>query len=96
MVSAYATGGAVEREAFVIVLDNERGRTYEAAVSLSRQTVLSWEHIPNVQPAIMVDEFPEQACKANPEWQGAMRKRGITDFDLSMVDPWSAATLAGG
>ena len=48
--------------------------------------------MPDVQPAIMLDEFAEceAACKANPEWQAAMRKRGVTDFDLCMVDPWSA------
>ena len=28
--------------------------------------------------------------KRDPEWQAAMRRRGITDFDLAMVDPWSA------
>ena len=32
-------------------------------------------------------------CKANPDWQAAMRKRGITDFDLCMVDPWSAGNF---
>src|SRR5207253_4890380 len=44
---------------------------------------------------IMLDEFLEceQACKASPEWQAAMRKRGITNFDLCMVDPWSAGNF---
>ena len=51
--------------------------------------------IPDVQPAIMLDEFLEceQACKASPEWQAAMRRRGITEFDLCMVDPWSAGNF---
>ncbi len=95
VVLAYPSAGPVEREAFAILLDNEAGQTYEAIVSLSRRTVLSWEHIANVQPAIMLDEFLEceQACKASPEWQAAMRKRGITNFDLCMVDPWSAGNF---
>ncbi len=95
VVLAYPSVGSVEREAFAILLDNEAGQTYEAIVSLSRRTVLSWEHIANVQPAIMLDEFLEceQACKASPEWQAAMRKRGITNFDLCMVDPWSAGNF---
>src|SRR5712664_1864274 len=54
IVLAFPSGGSVEREAFVILLDNEVGRTYEAIVSLSRQKVLAWDHVPNVQPAIML------------------------------------------
>lgn len=95
VVLAFPSAGPVEREAFIILLDTEHGRTYESVVSLSRQAVVSWDHIPDVQPAIMLDEFLEceKACKANPEWQAAMRKRGITDFDLCMVDPWSAGNF---
>jgi primary-amine oxidase len=57
--------------------------------------VVTWNYVANVQPAIMLDEFLEceQACKASPEWQAAMRKRGITNFDLCMVDPWSAGNF---
>ena len=86
---------SVEREAFVSLLDNEQGRTYEAIVSLSSGKLSSWRHVPDVQPSIMFDEILEceRACKANPEWQAAMRKRGITDFDLCMVDPWSAGNF---
>jgi len=40
----------------------------------------------------MGDEFfeCEQLLKSDPEFQAALRKRGITNFDLVMVDPWSA------
>jgi primary-amine oxidase len=94
-VLTFTPGRPIEREAFAILLDNETGRTYEAVVSLTQRKLTSWEHIPDVQPAIMLDEFLEceQACKASPEWQAAMRKRGITDFDLCMVDPWSAGNF---
>src|SRR5262249_17657927 len=30
------------------------------------------------------------AVRADPRWQEAMRKRGIPDFSLAMIDPWSA------
>ena len=68
VVLAFPANGPVDREAFIILLDTEQGRTYEAVVSLSRQAVVSWDHIPDVQPAIMLDEFLEceQACKASP------------------------------
>ncbi len=94
-VLAFPGQGSLEREAFAIVLDRETGRTYEAIVSLTRGSTTAREHIPDVQPSIVLDEFLEceQACKASAEWQAAMRKRGIVDFDLCMVDPWSAGNF---
>lgn len=40
----------------------------------------------------MLDEFGEceAAVKRSPEFQAALRKRGVTDADLVMVEPWSA------
>ena len=53
--------------------------------------IKSWQHIPHVQPSIMLDEFfeCENTLKNDPSFQEALRKRGITDFSLLMVDPWS-------
>jgi primary-amine oxidase len=94
-VLAFPSSAPLDRQAFAILLDNASGRTYEAVVSLDRRSVVDWKYVADVQPAIMLDEFLEceQACKASPEWQAAMRKRGITDFDLCMVDPWSAGNF---
>ncbi len=91
-VLAYCSGDPIERQAFMVLLDNETGNTYEAIVSITQQSVLSWKHIPNAQPGFVLDEFfeCEIAVKANPEFQAALLKRGITDIDLVMVDPWSA------
>ena len=40
----------------------------------------------------MMDEFfeCENAVKASPEFQAALRKRGIDDTSKVMVDPWPA------
>jgi primary-amine oxidase len=94
-VLSFRPGDPVEREAFAVLLDKNTNKTYEALVSLTSGRVTSWEYIPDVQPAIMLDEFfeCEAAVKASPEWQAAMRKRGIEDFALAMVDPWSAGNL---
>ena len=80
------------REAFIILLDNETGATYEAVVSLDEHKLVSWTHIPGVQPRLMMDEFfeCEEAVKSSPEFQEALRKRGIDDTSLVMVDPWPA------
>jgi len=91
-VLRYIQGDPIIREAFLVILNNDTGETYEATVSLNEGRVTSWEHIPGVQPRIMLDEFSEceQAVKSSPEFVAALAKRGITDIDLVMVDSWSA------
>lgn len=91
VVLNFQTGDPVNREAFLILLDNTTGATYEAIVSLTEAKVTSWKHIPSVQPNIMPDELGEceAAVKAHPEFRAVLAKRGITDLDLVMVDPWA-------
>src|SRR5215831_3745809 len=95
IVLAHRAGDPVERRAFIVVVDSTTGRTYEAVVSLTEGRVLSWEHVPGVQPAIVLGEFVEceAAVRADARWQAAMRKRGVTDFSLTMVDAWSAGNF---
>ena len=93
-VVSYEPGYQVEREAFVVLLDNATGQCVEAVVSPTRQAVASWRPQDGVQPAIMLDEFVEceEAVKRSPEFLEALRKRGVDDMDLVMVDPWSAGS----
>src|SRR5262245_47290253 len=56
-VLAYRDGDPIDREAFVMILDNADGVTYEAVVSITAGTIRSWMHVPHVQPPIMLDEF---------------------------------------
>src|SRR5712692_8581100 len=56
VVLEHRPGDAVERAAFVVLVDTAAGQTCEAIVSLSRGRVLSWEHVPGAQPAIVLDE----------------------------------------
>ncbi|KGF73303.1 tyramine oxidase [Neosynechococcus sphagnicola sy1] len=90
VVRDFQLGDPMERQAFVVVLDNQMGATYEAIASLTQQRLLSWTLIPGVQPRIMPDEVVEceAVIKANPEFQAALHKRGIANLDLVMVDPW--------
>ena len=92
VVRNYTLGDVVEREAFVILLDSGSGQCIEAVVSLTGAAISSWIPMSGVQPAIMLDEFIEceEAVKRSTEFLEALRKRGIEDVDLVMVDPWSA------
>ena len=82
------------READVILFDNGTNSCYEASVSLEGEgNVLSFEHIPGVQPTMTVDEQVEceQAVLRSVQFQELVREHyGISDINLVMVDIWSA------
>jgi len=82
----------LDRRAFTIVLDLAGRRVLEALVSLLDETLLSCEERRGVQPGIIIEEFIlcEKAVKADPRWLAALSRRGITEFDKAIVDPWSA------
>lgn len=90
VVLASEMEGRCPRQAFLVLLDNATGHTYEAIVDLTRAQVVAWQHIPGVQPRIMADEMAEGelAVKADPAFQAALAKRGLT-VDQVMVDLWS-------
>ncbi len=85
--------GGCPREAFLILLDNATGRGFEAVVDLGRETVTRYDALPEgVQPPIMTDEFLEceEAARRSPAFRAALKKRGVEDVNLVMVDAWSA------
>jgi primary-amine oxidase len=93
VVSQSQSGGFSAREAFLILLDNATGRGYEAVVDLTTGDIRRYEALPEaVQPPIMIDEFVEceEAVRQSPVFREAMKKRGIEDLSLVMVDAWSA------
>jgi primary-amine oxidase len=68
VVLNFKDGDPINREALIILLDNATGAVYEVVVSLTQKTTIQWKHIPEVQPAIMLDEFIEceAVVKASP------------------------------
>ncbi|MDR3617908.1 MAG: primary-amine oxidase [Paludisphaera borealis] len=81
------------REAFVVLLDSATGRASEAIVDLDKGTVASHKTLAEgVQPAIMIDELVEveETARKSSLFREAMKKRGIEDLSLVMVDGWSA------
>ncbi len=96
-VLAYETGDTPPREASVSLLDPADGAAYEAVVSLSEGVINGWTHIPGVQPMLLAEESGEceDLCKADPDFQAALARRGVTDLDLVMVESWPAGTYWG-
>merc|ERR1711935_764077 len=80
-----------DRQAFMIVLDNQCTQAHEAVVSLTTGSLVSWTPI-NGHVQIIADEFYEieEAVKESSDVKTALQARGLTEMDHVCVDPWSA------
>src|SRR5215470_3030343 len=78
-VLTYQPGAELRREAFVVVYERAANRTYEAVVDVRNSKLISWKNVPGVQPSFLEDDalILQQAVRADPRWQEAMRRRGI-------------------
>jgi len=87
------------RQVRVVTLNQRTHDTEEWLVALPDGEVLGHDNLTargiHAQPPIVVDEFieVERIVKESPEWQEAMRKRGVSDFELVQVDPMSAGNF---
>jgi primary-amine oxidase len=93
LVEKHQPGSPFERKALAVLLDRGKRASDEAVLDLAGKSVISVTQLPSgVQPSIMLDEFSEceQAVRRSPLFQAALHKRGVTDADLVMVEPWSA------
>ena len=94
-ILAWKPGQAWTREAEVIVLDRRANRTYQGIVDLGAHKLTAWNPLPGKQPLILLDEYDvmQRIVKADPRWQAAMKKRGITDFGKVWIDVWANGYL---
>jgi len=87
------------RAARVTLLDRATGAVAVATANLAGGRIAEWREIPVAappygQPPVLVEEFLELAgiVKADPRWVAAVKRRGIGEADLPLVqvDPFSA------
>jgi primary-amine oxidase len=93
LVEIYQPGSLFERKALAVLVDRSKRASYEAVVDLVAKSVPSVTPLPSgVQPSVMLDEFGEceEVVRRSPLFLEALKKRGVMDADLVMVDPWSA------
>jgi primary-amine oxidase len=92
LIAAEAEGRASElpREARAVLIDRGAQASLVAIVSLTEGRVLSWEQIAMGQAPFTLEEILdcERVVRQNPDFQAAMRRRGIEDMELVWVDPW--------
>ncbi len=89
---------SLHRNAFICVLDSKLNETYEANVDLTTGKVVRWEKLPFDKPPygqapIMQSDYQtcERIVKSDPTWREAMKKRGLSDdkIDLIQIDPFA-------
>ncbi|HEY9230628.1 MAG TPA: primary-amine oxidase [Blastocatellia bacterium] len=91
-VLAFKPGSAFRREAFAIVYERATNKTFEAIVDLNKKSLASWKEVTGVQPEFLIEDFllVQQIVQNDPQWQAAMRKRGITNFKNVQIDAWAS------
>jgi primary-amine oxidase len=88
-------GTALGRVATVCLYERPARETWIVTVSLDQARVVSRIPVPGVQPPILVEEFEANAdaIKADPGFQAAMARRGVTDMSMVQIDPWPASNF---
>jgi primary-amine oxidase len=94
-VRAFRAGDPVSRRIRMIILPGPELVMIEAVVSLPSGEVEQWDEVEGMRPALMFEESIHaiDAVYNDPQWQEAMHKRGITDFEAVQLDPWPAGNF---
>ena len=83
------------REAEVVLLDHGDGGAYEAIASVDDGAIVDWQRCEGVQPLATVDELgeAEELVRLDPDFQAALQRRGVTDFEMVQIDAWAAGNF---
>jgi primary-amine oxidase len=89
-VASIRPGQAFRREAFIVALEPREHMTYEAVVSITAGSVLSWRPVPGVRAPITPGEYAEceRLVRADRRFRDGLRRRGIHHPDQVLVEPW--------
>jgi primary-amine oxidase len=93
--SRLGPGLTSSRQALVIILEARQRQVWEVTVDLAEGRIAEAVAVPGVQPPILLDEYEdlERIVKADPRWQAALARRGITNPDDVVIDGWAAGVL---
>src|ERR1700730_11895557 len=91
VVLKFKAGMPFTRRAIVLVREHATKDSFEGVVDLGTKKLVFWTELKDVQPAFPDDDelgTMRKALRADPQWQATLTRRGITDFDEVMIDPW--------
>lgn len=99
VVAQWEIGQPIERRALVTLIDRGTGEAHEVTVNLATSQVdtvipLNTGEAPYGQPQILEEEYTgiDDIVKASPEWQQAMKRRGLENH----IDTCYCTPLAPG
>jgi len=94
-LAAWNPGDPVARAAEVLVIPVGRLHVIEVVVQLPGGAITQWEQHDDERPALLFTEsmYAAIGVKEDPDWQAAMRRRGIEDFERAQIDPWPAGSF---
>jgi primary-amine oxidase len=89
-IADHRPGDPVDRRVRLVILPGPDSSLVEAVVALARGEVVEWTVRHGMRPALLFDDSYRSivALRQDPDWQEAMQKRGITDFESVQIDPW--------
>jgi len=95
-VASFRPGRALSREAFIVALEPREHMTYEAVVSITARSVLSWRPVPGARAPVTLGEYAEceRLVRADRRFRAGLRRRGIHDPDRVQVEAWGIGTFA--
>ena len=95
-VASFRPGQAFAREAFIVTLEPREHMTYEAVVSITARSVLSWRPVPGARAPVTLGEYAEceRLVRADRRFRAGLRRRGIHDPDQVQVEAWGIGTFA--
>ena len=90
-VENFSDTNFLNREVLAVIILTEKRTSHELRISLSKGEVIKSRDLKNEQPPIYLQEFlsAQEAVKNSKEWQEAVERRGVSDFNLVQVDIWS-------
>jgi primary-amine oxidase len=91
-----ADPGTVEREIEALVVPPDaRLEAIEVIVSVSAREIRSWTVQEGARPALLFGESLQAmlGVQDHPDWQAALRRRGIEDSTQVQIDPWPAGSF---
>ncbi|MGH9017916.1 MAG: primary-amine oxidase, partial [Acidimicrobiales bacterium] len=94
-VRAHRPGDPVDRRVRTTVVAGPEAHVIELVVSVTTGEVCSFTEVEGMRPGLLFEESLAAivALKGDPQWQAAMRRRGIEDLDTIQIDPWPAGSF---
>ncbi|MGH9918197.1 MAG: primary-amine oxidase, partial [Nitrososphaerales archaeon] len=94
-VRGYTSGEQLDREVRLLVVPGPKVSVFDIVVSVTAGEVRSFVEKEGVSPPLLFEESLGAilALQAHPDWQAAMKRRGIDDLENVQIDPWPAGSF---